>query len=738
MAKRPASAADDDDDAGDRYSKHRQRMRNRMREQATDVRDLGMIPKVKNPKRRLNCERDLKLYCTTYFPDSFALEFSEDHDRILKMIETAILEGGLTAVAMPRGSGKTTILLRAAMWALSYGHRRFVALIEADGQAAVESMDVIKMEFETNEKLLEDFPEICVPIRALEGITQRANAQMINGERTLMAWTKSELILPTVRGSKASGATIRCKGITGRIRGMQKVTSDGKTLRPDFVLVNDPQTDLSARSEAECFKREKVLSGGILGLAGPGSRIAGFAAVTVIRENDVADRLLNIKLNPKWHGQRCKLVYNWPTDTELWDKYLELRSDEIESGDDTHPKATAFYRKNRKAMDVGSKVGWPARHFPHELSAIQHAFGLRADNPDTYDAEYDNTPKPEVQSTADLRVLSSTEFCLRVMPTHKRGEIPLWAEYLTLGVDVQETSLWWVLFCASQEFKGMIVDYGVWPDQSIEYTTLDQIDRTIQRQTKVSRPGDAIIEALRRLTNHHFTRDYLRDDGAKMPINRVMIDSGHRAEAIYRFCQETSYPAMPCKGEGFTAKNKPLDLIPIKKGEKRGMGYRIPPMKGIRTPRLALIDTNRWKTFACDCFAIDDIEAPGAWSLFRASATRHRMLADNLSSSYPTKTQGHGRTLYEWQLKPNRDNHLDDALIYAAVGAAISGAQVQSESTTTRPRRRRVISMPKAQPAASSRAAYEVPAPSKGTSKSRPKKTMAQLRAEAEARKHQR
>jgi len=36
-------------------------------------------------------------------------------------------------------------------------------------------------------------------------------------------------------------------------------------------------------------------------------------------------------------------------------------------------------------MDAGTKVGWTARYFEDELSAIQHAHGLRVDNPVTFE-----------------------------------------------------------------------------------------------------------------------------------------------------------------------------------------------------------------------------------------------------------------------------------------------------------------------------------------------------------------
>ncbi len=78
-------------------------------------------------------------------------------------------------------------------------------------------LDSIKMELDGSDLLAEDSPEVCHPIRCLEGIDNRCSGQLYKGERTHIGWTASEVILPTIPGAKASGAIIKVAGITGRI-----------------------------------------------------------------------------------------------------------------------------------------------------------------------------------------------------------------------------------------------------------------------------------------------------------------------------------------------------------------------------------------------------------------------------------------------------------------------------------------------------------------------------------------
>jgi hypothetical protein len=172
----------------------------------------------------------------------------------------------LFATAMPRGSGKTTLAEVACIWAVLYGHRDFVALIGSDEGHAAQMLDSIKAELDGNELLLEDFPEVCYPITKLEGIANRCAGQLYQGERTQIGWTAKEVVLPMIPDSPGAGAIIKVGGITGGLRGMKFKRPDGKTARPSLVVLDDPQTDESARSPSQCETRERILAGAVLGL----------------------------------------------------------------------------------------------------------------------------------------------------------------------------------------------------------------------------------------------------------------------------------------------------------------------------------------------------------------------------------------------------------------------------------------------------------------------------------------
>lgn len=338
------------------YEKRKARSAIKQAESSYAARNIGPIPPVANPGRRALAEESFRVFCETYFSGTFTLAWSPDHLRIIAKVERAVLSGGLSATAMPRGSGKSSITEVAVLWAVLSGRRRFVCLLASTGSMSAGMLANLRSTLESNDLLAEDFPEVCYPIRRLEGIIGRSPGQHLDGEPTKITLKANKIILPTIKGSVSSGAIITATGLTsGGIRGQRHKRSDGEVARPDLCIIDDVQTHTSAFSTQQCQTREKLLCGDVLGMSGPGKSIAALLVCTVIRANDLADRLLDRKISPLWQGERCQLVYKFPTATALWDKYADLLRDSFRAGGDGS-EATEFYRQNREKMDEGAEV----------------------------------------------------------------------------------------------------------------------------------------------------------------------------------------------------------------------------------------------------------------------------------------------------------------------------------------------------------------------------------------------
>ena len=110
-------------------------------------------PALANPddaRLKDECNESLLQFLLTCFPAAFCLEMSPIHIEIIKGIQERIEKGGLKAIAMPRGSGKTSLLLRAALWAILTGRKRYVCIVAADEMSAVSNLGTIKTEINHN------------------------------------------------------------------------------------------------------------------------------------------------------------------------------------------------------------------------------------------------------------------------------------------------------------------------------------------------------------------------------------------------------------------------------------------------------------------------------------------------------------------------------------------------------------------------------------------------------------
>ncbi len=672
------------------YERRKAAARNRNVAMATEGRDIGTIPAVVNSKRREACARNLRLYCETYFPERFNLAWSDDHLEVIAKIETSVLYGGLFAEAMPRGDGKTSIAEVAVLWGGSYGYHMMISVLAAIKSKSVEILDSIKVELENNPRLGDDFPEICYPIRCLDGIANRCKGQLCNGAHTNITWTKDKIIFPTIEGSKASGIIIKVGGLTGGdIRGMKHTRIDGYVVRPSFVMIDDPQTDKTARSRTQNEVREKLLQGAVLGMAGPGKKIAAVMPCTVIQPGDMADRILDRDKHPDWNGVRKKMVYAWPSNEKLWDEYAVIRAEGLRA-EDGGAAANEFYRKHRAAMDAGAVVGWPARFNDNEVSAIQHAMNLKLRDESTFYAEYQNEPMDE---HADSELLTSDQIAAKING-FEQYHIPIECHYLTLYEDVHDKVIYWAIVAWGEGFTGYVIAYGAYPDQHKRFFIMRNAQRTLGRAAPGAGREGAIFAGLQKLNEEILSKEYIRADGVKLRINFCMIDSGWETETVNQFiAQHPSNILFPSKGVAVSAASTPWEDRKPKKGEMLGNHWKVAAIPGKAKGRYIQIDANFWKSFIHARLAVA-MGDPGCLSLFGrkrsdgqpASPEQHRMIAEHLTAEFRVITMGHGRNVDEWKLLPNRpDNHLFDCLAGCAVGASILGLSVMGKAIPAAP-----------------------------------------------------
>ena len=666
--------------------------------QAAMVHRGQLVPKPAppvNPEARAKGEKSFKFFCEYYFPEIFYMEWSPDHDIAIIKIEDATGNGGLFALAMPRGQGKTCLMQIACLWAALYGKVLFITLIAASADRAKDLLENIKTWLETNAKLHEDFPEITGPIRALERITNRQKGQKdYNGKPTYIEWNADKIVLPTMPDSQGAGVVITCSGLKGSdIRGQNHARPDGRVVRPELAMLDDPQTTESAWSESQSRRREAILAGDVLGMAGPGKKIAGLMACTVIRPGDMADRILDRKIHPEWRGQRTKMVYEFPTDTKLWEQYRQIRADSLENDGDGH-EATQFYKENRAAMDEGSKVSWPARYNTDELSAIQHAMNLMFRDKAAFFAEYQNEPLVDSEGEEML----TAEEIRKKLNGYKRDIIPSECNYLTAYIDVHKHLLYYAVIAWENTFTGYIIDNGVWPDQKRPVYKMADIKK---RQGMMGQmPGlgleGAIYNGLTKLTSAILGKAYNCEDGLDMYISRCLIDAnwGESTDVVYQFCKESTHARTlyPAHGMFVGASSMPFSEYRRKKGDRVGHHWRIPTNKGKRQTRYVLIDANYWKSFIHARLAVARGDA-GCLSLFGSEEQTHEIIASHLTAEYRVKTEGRGREVDEWKLKITRpDNHLLDCIAGAAVAASIEGVKLFGVESSQKRKKKLVLS----------------------------------------------
>lgn len=527
----------------------------RRRARRAAARDVK-IPEIVDPARRDRCEFSLLHFLMIYLAPLFPKPFSWDHYRMIHRLQKCILRGELYVIAAPRGTGKSTIVIGACIWALLFGHRAFLVILCGNHTNSRERLDAIRTSIETNELLYDDFPGPCACVRALSGAWNRGPAQTVNGERTHIRWGGTQmLVFPTLKGVRSSGACIATRSMKTAIKGINHFGADGQMRRPDTVLLDDPIEKEQAESPTIVEKRETKIDRDALQLGGPGVAIAGVMVITVVEPDDLASRYLDKARHPNWRRARFQLMYDMPANEELWATYADLRIESHEKFKDSR-LCDEFYRINRVELDMGARAAWAARfsEAKGETSAIQHAMNILIDfGEEVFYAEYQNDPR---KVKDDVSLVLDAYRVERSGSGIERGIVPNDAIALVCGADVNKFGIHWAVLSAAPGRILNVVDYGV---QGID-APVGRIDAedTVKRQALEL----AIRGGLRRLREKLTDPEhpFLRANGEPVALTLGLPDSRWMGHVVDQFCAETGnlfFAAMGCGTQRNQPKFKP-------------------------------------------------------------------------------------------------------------------------------------------------------------------------------------
>lgn len=651
-------------------------------------------------ERRRAAAGSLALFCRTYGGPTFSLAWSPAHLRAIERIEAAVLNGDQFALAMPRGSGKTSLCRWAVIWAIANGHSPYAVLVGATDKAATKQLKLLKSNLRFNDTLFDDYPELCGPVRHLRGEPRKATSQHFRGTPTGIVWGKDQIVLAHVPLDYAtcSEAIIDVAGITGDVRGRQYERRDGSTVRPTVAVVDDPQTRKSARSSPDTEARIDTINGDVKFLAGPEHPVGVVVPCTVIRGGDLAEQLLDREKNPEWHGFRTRFFESMPSDAalKLWEgEYAKLRRRALR--EDREPvEATEFYVANRAAMDDGCEPSWPERFYGEkgEVSAVQRGMNEYLRDRGAFLAEYQNDPE-QTDEVSAIPMLDEKALAAKVSGM-KRGVGIAAASRVVAMVDVHDNLLYWAVAAVRDDFTGGLIDAGVYPKQPTRDFTLRSAKRTLQDVHPGS--GEAAITAgVLDLTSQLCERNWMTADGQALPLSLCLVDTGYKPEQVARACLSSPHKAvlMGSRGVGIGPDGKPMTEYDMGADKVRRCGpdresprWYVPKTApyGLQIVRF---DKYFWQSSIHARFVTQAGES-GEWTLWGDEDADHRELARHILSQEPIEMSARGRSVHVWKLRPAREDHWLDTSIGCLVAASVLGCRLAGQVPVVKPTRKRV------------------------------------------------
>lgn len=606
-----------------------------------------------------------------YFARNYSRPFGKLHTRLIASMVEIAEHGGKKATAAPRGRGKSELVKGVIPYIICKGLRRFIVPISQTTSHAMELYKDFRRKIAYNELLYEDFPEICHPVRSLEGAPQRASRQHVDGELTRIEWTADMLRLANIpakyRGPiDYGGVRMEYRGLDAAIRGINR---EGD--RPDFIPIDEPETRESAKSLPQIADRIKALDMDLAGLSGEDTELAQILLTTIQNDYCLSFQFTDPEQRPSWMGERFGWVEKWPDEypldslkTGLWHEYITIRQKGQRDGDRYGRAATEFFLANRQAMEKGGelladnyKSQTMADGFKTVHSAWQEIFNAIADTSfEAFCTEYQNDP-PKTERI-EKSGLTPALVQSRISQLSQRTA-PETTEARIIGIDIGNRQSHWVDTAWEGEAVGSVVDYGI-------------------METWYQHGADEKAIELAILASLHTWADKLME--AVNPM-LVLVDSGSgvaHQPAVYAFCRERGSPFYPSKGwdsQRFRQKQKQDGIEPF---EQCYAHYQLDSSVWLYN-----VNTEYWKKWAQQRFLTPPINAtgernPGSLVLFsdNGDKRRHLSFSHHITSEEEQSVPVAGKAFKRIWFVKNRNNHWLDATALACCGASAVGIKL--------------------------------------------------------------
>lgn len=673
------------------YEGHRRR-----KENPANMIPLFEITEEMKAKRKMY-DQDYVLAHRELFPMSTGVKpYGEEQEKAVRRFQRIVHTRGKLVQAEPRGFGKTSRAVNQLLLGILEGRVRFALVVSSAIDKAEDIMEQIATELTTNHKLAELYPTVMACFKAIEGKPNKAALQNIEGNPTKIQMTTDTISFPVIPGEPCSGATILVKtkenvrGLSKRIRAGEFA---GKGERPDFILLDDIQTDKDARSPTVCAQIATTIKRSALFGGSHTKKVRAVITITPNRKGDVASHFM-VK-EKSWEVAKYPMLIQMPKNMELWEEYaaILLNFDKYIEGDreKAQIRAKQFVLDNYDALHEGAIASWEwaydweSGEDSIEVSAVHHAMTiLYEEGEEAFNYECQCVLAEDSQIVEATKATMDQIMCRQ---SHlSRYTIPAGHLHIVTHVDCNKDFLSYVTATSGLMMEPQIIDYGVFPPQDTDNWTKRNIVHTFARRYRDIDREDTrmmIYTALKEFIPLLAKRVYQREDNATFSHRLIGVDINYELDSVVKAMRESEHRSMLIGTQGISYKAKDKPMAETKAHDRELHYHCYSTLTGDKTMPLLRIDTNFIKTFIHKGF-IAKPGTPGSYKLFQPEyPDQHLIYATHLISEEARRDHydKEDRTLDIWLQDKGKDNEFFDNTVGVSALLFRLGCHLKSNTT---------------------------------------------------------